>query len=116
MASGGFYAGAATGSRSRPRSAAHRADRWRPRPRDHTGLDRGPRPDDPLPARRSRPGPSRAERLITDLPSCPIPEIARLGRTLGAWRGEFLAHFDLRVPETRPTAVTCRSSSSDGRA
>lgn len=32
-----------------------------------------------------------AEKLITALPDCPIPEIARLGRTLAAWRTELLA-------------------------
>lgn len=36
----------------------------------------------------------RAEQLITALPGCPIPELARLGRTLRAWRPEFLGHSD----------------------
>ena len=35
---------------------------------------------DPVPARR------RAETLIADLRGCPIDELARLGRTLHAWR------------------------------
>lgn len=35
-----------------------------------------------------------ADRLITDARACPISEIARIGRTLLAWRPEFLAHFD----------------------
>jgi transposase len=35
-----------------------------------------------------------AERLIGKLPSCPIPEIARLGKTLRRWRTAFLAYFD----------------------
>ncbi len=26
--------------------------------------------------------------------TCPIPEVARLGRTLKRWRAPFLAHFD----------------------
>src|SRR5207237_1636048 len=30
----------------------------------------------------------------SDLPSCPIPEVARLGRTLRQWRAAFLAYFD----------------------
>lgn len=34
-----------------------------------------------------------AEKLINSLPSCPIPEIARLGRTLRRWKTEFLAYF-----------------------
>ena len=35
-----------------------------------------------------------AQRLIDTLPSCPIPEIARLGKTLRRWRTAFLAYFD----------------------
>lgn len=35
-----------------------------------------------------------AEQLIQKLPSCPIPEIARLGKTLRRWRTAFLAYFD----------------------
>ncbi len=35
-----------------------------------------------------------AEKLITSLPTCPIPEVARLGRTLRAWRSQVLAYFD----------------------
>ena len=34
-----------------------------------------------------------AEKVINTLPSCPIPEIARLGRTLRAWRDQVLAYF-----------------------
>jgi transposase len=37
---------------------------------------------------------TRANELITTLRSCPIPEIAKLGRTLHTWRTELLAHFD----------------------
>jgi len=35
-----------------------------------------------------------AEHLLETLPSCPIPEIARLGRTLRQWRQAFLGYFD----------------------
>lgn len=35
-----------------------------------------------------------AEQLIQKLPSCPIPEIARLGKTLRRSRTAFLAYFD----------------------
>ncbi len=35
-----------------------------------------------------------AEKVIATFPSCPIPEIARLGRTLKRWRQAFLAYFD----------------------
>ena len=35
-----------------------------------------------------------AAHLIESLPACPIPEIARLGRTLRKWKDAFLAYFD----------------------
>ena len=35
-----------------------------------------------------------AAHLIQRLPACPIPEIARLGRTLRKWKDAFLAYFD----------------------
>ena len=35
-----------------------------------------------------------AEHIIDTFPSCPIPEIARLGRTLRQWRQAFLGYFD----------------------
>jgi transposase len=35
-----------------------------------------------------------AEQVITSFPTCPIPEVARLGRTLRAWRQQILAYFD----------------------
>ena len=35
-----------------------------------------------------------AEKVIATFPSCPIPEIARLGRTLKRWRAAFLAYFE----------------------
>jgi transposase len=44
-----------------------------------------------------------AETLIVDLRGCPIPELARLGRTLHAWRDEFLAHFDHPAVSNGPT-------------
>jgi transposase len=34
-----------------------------------------------------------AEQLLAQLPSCPIPEVARLGRTLRQWSKAFLAYF-----------------------
>lgn len=44
--------------------------------------------DDPAKAR------ARAAELIAALRRCPIAELARLGRTLHAWRDELTAHFD----------------------
>ena len=35
-----------------------------------------------------------AEQIIDGFPSCPIPEIARLGRSLKQWKSAFLAYFD----------------------
>ena len=35
-----------------------------------------------------------AEQVVDGFPSCPIPEIARLGRTLRQWKDAFLAYFD----------------------
>jgi transposase len=32
--------------------------------------------------------------VIDGFHSCPIPEVARLGRTLRAWRAQVLAYFD----------------------
>jgi hypothetical protein len=34
-----------------------------------------------------------AKRLLDAMPSCPIPEIARLGKTLNRWSNAFLAYF-----------------------
>ncbi|WP_435986047.1 ISL3 family transposase [Terrabacter sp. LjRoot27] len=34
-----------------------------------------------------------AEKILDSFASCPIPEIARLGRTLAQWREAFLAYF-----------------------
>jgi transposase len=38
-------------------------------------------------------GKTIALAVLESFPSCPIPEIARLGRTLRAWRDQFLAYF-----------------------
>ena len=35
-----------------------------------------------------------AEKVLASLPTCPIPEIRRLGKTLKQWREAFLAYFD----------------------
>ena len=44
-----------------------------------------------------------AARLIKRLPACPIPEIARLGRTLRKWKDAFLAYFDTAGASNGPT-------------
>jgi transposase len=48
-------------------------------------------------------GRTRASELITNLRDCPIPEIAKLGHTLHAWRTELLAHFDHPDVSNGPT-------------
>jgi len=53
--------------------------------------------DDPHQAR------DHAEQLIADLRGCPIPELARLGRTLHAWHVELYAHFDHPDVSNGPT-------------
>ena len=44
-----------------------------------------------------------AAHLIQRLPVCPIPEIARLGRTLRKWKDAFLAYFDTGGASNGPT-------------
>ena len=44
-----------------------------------------------------------AAHLIESLPTCPIPEIARLGRTLRKWKDAFLAYFDTSGASNGPT-------------
>jgi transposase len=35
-----------------------------------------------------------AEQILTTFPTCPVPEIKRLGQTLKQWREAFLAYFE----------------------
>jgi transposase len=41
-----------------------------------------------------------ATKLLESFPTCPVAEIARLGRTLRAWRDQFLAYFTTAEPAT----------------
>ena len=34
------------------------------------------------------------QKILDTFASCPIPEVARLGKTLTQWRSEFLGYFD----------------------
>ena len=43
-----------------------------------------------------------ATRLIQSLPACPIPEIARLGRTLRKWKDALDAYFDTAGASNAP--------------
>jgi transposase len=53
----------------------------------------------------SDPAHARAQvaELIAALRHCPIGELARLGRTLHAWRDELIAHFDHPTVSNGPT-------------
>ena len=53
-----------------------------------------------------------AARLIERLPACPIPEIARLGRTLRKWKDAFLAYFDTGGASNAPHRSYQRTLSS----
>jgi len=46
-----------------------------------------------LPAPRPAQGKKIAEQILASFPTCPVPEIARLGRTLKQWPPAFLAYF-----------------------
>ena len=48
-------------------------------------------------------GRQRALAVLNTLATCPVPEIARLGRTLRSWRAEFLAYFDTGGASNSPT-------------
>ena len=48
-------------------------------------------------------GRAAAEQVITLAKTCPVPEIARFGRTLVAWRTEYLARFDNPALSNGPT-------------
>src|SRR5690606_13043037 len=50
-----------------------------------------PRSADPQSGRAE--GRRIAEKIVDTFHTCPIPEIARLGRTLRRWRNAFLAYF-----------------------
>jgi transposase len=44
--------------------------------------------------RRPRQGTRDRCQVLESFPTCPIPEVARLGRTLRAWRDQVPAYFD----------------------
>ena len=67
--------------------------RRRPQLRGHRRLALLPTAALSVPRPRSLPRAAIAISVLDSFPSCPIPEIARLGRTLQAWREQFLAYF-----------------------
>jgi transposase len=48
-----------------------------------------------------------AEKVLASFPSCPIPEIARLGRTLNQWRDAFLGYFTTNGANNGGTEAIC---------
>ena len=46
---------------------------------------------------------AHAAELIEVFTDCPVPEVARLGRTLATWRREYLAYFDTNRASNGPT-------------
>lgn len=54
-------------------------------------------------ARTPEEGRRRARRVLEVFPTCPIPEVARLGRTLRSWHREFLAYHDTGGASNGPT-------------
>lgn len=57
-------------------------------------------------ARDTAQGRANATWATTTLRTCPIPEIARLGRTLRRWDTELLAYFDTGGASNGPTEAT----------
>ena len=50
-----------------------------------------------------------AEKVVDSFHTCPIPEIARLGRTLRRWRSAFLAYFTTSRANNGGTEAVCES-------
>jgi transposase len=48
-----------------------------------------------------------AAKVLDSFHTCPIPEVARLGRTLRAWRAQVLAYFDTSGVSTGGTEAIC---------
>ena len=53
-----------------------------------------------------------AEKVLASFPTCPIPEIRRLGKTLKQWRAAFLAYFETRRSSNGGTEAINGLSSS----
>ena len=53
-----------------------------------------------------------AAHLIQRLPACPIPEIARLGRTLRKWKDALDTHFDTAGASNAPQRSHQQTSSN----
>jgi len=60
-------------------------------------------------ARDTTEGKRSAEGILEALHTCPIPEIARLGRTLHRWKKEFLGYFTTDRANNGGTEAICES-------
>ena len=60
-----------------------------------------------LPRQEPQPGTAIAGKIVDTFHTCPIPEIARLGRTLRAWRTQFLAYFTTSRANNGGTEAIC---------
>ena len=57
------------------------------------------------PARQARPperGKELVNKIIASFPTCPTPEVARVGRTLKQWKTAILAYFDMNGASNGP--------------
>ena len=54
-------------------------------------------------------GKKRAEKILATFHTCPIPEVARLGRTLRRWSTAFLAYFTTHRSSNGGTEAICES-------
>jgi hypothetical protein len=99
-----YGGGCAAASRQRPtgRSAAS-TRRWPPATRPGRSRWPGSAPSKSKPSTTPQPGSRGGAAPTASCRCCPIPEIARLGRTLRAWRVEFLAYHDTSGASNGPT-------------
>src|SRR5215211_3754722 len=52
-------------------------------------------------------GRALCQKVLDSFSSCPIPEVARLGRTLRSWRQQLLAYFDTHRLSNSGTEAIC---------
>jgi transposase len=57
--------------------------------------------------RRPAKGREIAIKVLDSFHTCPIPEVARLGRTLRAWKAQVLAYFDTSGVSNGGTEAIC---------
>jgi transposase len=55
----------------------------------------------------AREGRRRVEQVLASFPGCPIPEVARLGKTLKQWKQPLLSYFDTDGATNGGTEAIC---------